>query len=137
MNRFVQTCFSLRDDQVVKRGGLCSAVGIVAGVVFLALAVLIVVRFGLRLDVVETRITEISDKLIQHAKATSSDPCTVVLTGDTIFLRKMQSFIKAVPFVASLFLVSIGLACMQCGLMYQALKRKIGESPTSTSSVTK
>ncbi len=137
MNKFIQTCFSLRDDQVVKRGGLYSAVGIVAGVASLAMAVLIVFRFGLRFDVVEARIADISDKLIQHANATSSEPGTVVLTGDTIFLRKMQSLINAVPFVASLFLVSIGLAFMQYGLMYQVLKRKIIEPPTSTSSATK
>ena len=131
MNRLIQTCFSLRDDQVVKRGGLYSAVGIVAGAVFLALAVLIVVQFGLRPESIEYHIAQLSDKLIEHANATSSEPGTVVLTGDTIFLGKIQSFITTVPFIAGLFLVSIGLACLQCGLLFQTLKRKI-ESPTTS-----
>lgn len=131
MNRFIQTCFSLRDDQIVKRGGLYSTVGIVAGAAFLALAVLIIVRFGLRPESIEYRITQISDKLIQHANSSSSEPGTVVLTRDTIFLRKMHSFITTVPFIAGLFLVSIGLLCMQCGLLFQTLKRRIEESPTT------
>ncbi len=132
MNRFIQTCFSLRDDQVVKRGGVYSTAGIVAGAVFLALAVLVVVRFGLRPESIEYRIGEISDKLIQHANASSSEQGTVVMTGDTIFLRKIQSFITTVPFIAGLFLISIGIALVQCGLLYQTLKRKIGESPTQS-----
>ncbi len=135
MNRIIQTCFSLRDDQIVKRGGAYATLGVTSGVFFLVLAVLIVVRFGLHPEPIRSSIGQISDKLLQHANTTSAEPGTVIQTGDTIFLRKMQSLITKTPFVAGLLLFSLGMICIQCGLMFYTLKTKTGESPTKDSTL--
>jgi hypothetical protein len=133
MNRMIQTCFSLREDQIRKRAGLHATLAVVGGLFLLVLAILIVVQFGLHPEPVEANIARIADKLIEHANATSTELGTVVQTGDTIFLRKMQSFITRVPFIAGLLLFALGTLCVQCGLMFQKLKTTIGESPIGSS----
>ncbi len=135
MNRIIQTCFSLRDDQIVKRGGAYATLGVTSGVFFLVLAVLIVGRFGLHPEPIRSSIGQISDKLLQHANTTSAESGTVVRTGNTIFLRKIQSLITKIPFVAGLLLFSLGMTCIQCGLMFYTLKAKTGESPTKDSTL--
>jgi hypothetical protein len=128
MNRLIQTCFSLRDDQIQKYGRAYSVFGVGAGLFFLMMAIVLVACFGIRMEPIDAKVGQICDQLLQQANITS-EVGTVVATRDTAFLRKMGDFIKMIPFLGALFLSVIGVLFLQCGLLYQ--KAKTRESPTS------
>ena len=132
MNRLIETLFCLRDDQIRKQGRALALFGVSAGVSLIALAVLIVVQYGLRMEPIRETISQISDKLLQQANSAPHESGPVIQTAETLFLAKMGSLITKVPLAAGLLLFAVGLSCIQCGLLYRRLKREI-DSPQQAS----
>ena len=133
MNRVIEWCFSVQDRQLRKYGTVLGIAGVVIGILFIACAGVIVVKLGLGWDVVRNRMTDVSQKLLAHANASSTE--TVVATEDTAFLKDVADLTASFPFIAGLLIACFGGMTVQCGVLFLKLTKAMKRSSTTGSAV--